>query len=226
MSEKENKEVSENQEPSVEPKVLKVGEKEFDISTPEGLIQAQTWAEALTYRVGAQGNELGSLRKFRKQMEPTEDESKLLSEVAKLREDDKHAEADELILSFTRKQQMVLEQKRQVEEYNNKIWNEYFKSRPDLLEKYDEGYIKWKAEKNLDLAEVDDPYKAIDGLFGPKADSSAPQVTKTKEDSTPVIPGAMGGRAAPSRSPQPKEDTQDAVDFNDLFDELSVYKSK
>jgi hypothetical protein len=221
----EDNKVTDNQDAEQKAHVLKIGEKEFDISTPEGLLQAQTWGEALSHAIGKQGNELGTLRKFKAERVTAADTEEMLRKVGELREEGRHVEADKLILAHAEERELAVNQKLQNEKANEELWSEYFEARKDLTKLYSKKDLKLLAKNQLDLESVDDPYKALDSLFADKLEK-ARSLPGSSSSGTPKVQSAAGGRPRSVPAPQPEEGGSEAVDFGDILDGASAYKRK
>lgn len=221
----EDKKVTDNQDVGQEPTVLKIGEKEFDLTTKEGLLQAQAWGEALSYRVGQQGNELGTLRKFKSERVEAADTEAMLKRVGELRDEGQHAEADKLILAHARERELAVDNKLKNERSNEELWSEYFAARSELTELYSKKDLKLLAKSQVDLEKVEDPFKALDGLFADKLEK-VKSLRKPSDTGTPKVQSAAGGRPRSVPVPQSEDGDSDAVDFGDILDDASAYKRK
>jgi hypothetical protein len=202
--------------------------KQFDISTEKGILQVQAWGEAVSSLIGKQGNELGSLRKFKAEMAPATSEADLLSKVSELRESGEHNKADELMVAFTRRSQTETQKALSTARENEKTWREYFRSRKDLLDFYDEDEIRTLSESRLDLASVDNPFEVLDSYWKPKLSRAKSFSDSTKVETQQTVVQSTGGTETPSvDTVQVDEENAKAQDtFESILDEINVYKQK
>jgi hypothetical protein len=192
--------------PQKQPKILKVYDREFDISTPDGFIQAQTWAEAMSTFVGKQSNEVGSLRKFKAERELPPSAGDFLAKVTELREMGDHRKADEMILNHARDQEVFATERLKAERDNDRLWDEYFTTRPDLTRFFPKETIRAVSESRLGIYDRDDPFSFLDTYWKPKTQTTGavtgefvPQRKPSQNDVPPVT--LSGGAAPPPQAP-------------------------
>lgn len=209
------------------PVLLKVAGKEFDISTPEGKMHAEAWGDAIAGLVGRQGNEVGELRKFKSEHAPTDDETKLLTTVAELREQGEHAQADKLLFGFVKETSTKAQRRLEAERANDKTWQAYLKDRPELAERFDVDIIRKVSETSLGetLYKAEDPFAALDALW--KVQPKAPQKANESDKPPVVLPGGAGSAtrtpAAKLQTP-PQDDGAVLEDLNSFLDSLGKTK--
>jgi hypothetical protein len=202
------------------PRIIKTAGKEFDISTPEGIQQLESWGNEVSTVVGRQGNELGALRHFKEMRTPTEDEQALIAKVASLREDGDHRKADELLFSYAKQTEISARRALEAERANERTWKTYFKSRPELLEIFDEETVRDISEAKLDIYKTDDPYKVLDSYWLSK-------VQKPKEKSREEkAPATLSGSQPRSVATEVRKEEPKALSFLDILDTHSVYSGR
>lgn len=209
-----------------EPREVELAGKKFDISTKEGLIQAQTWAEAMSTMVGRQGQELGTLRKFKTEMAPTESQEKLLGEIQNLRDNGEHGRADELLLAYTRKAQSAAKQELQVEKEKDRFLRSYLKEHKDILDIYDEDDFRTLTESMFDFRSGVS-FEDLNSYWLPKVKNKKSFMQAEPVETPQTTVQSQGGRA-PADGPS-KEETKTAPkvpSVYDVLDEFDPYKRR
>lgn len=200
-------------------KTIEFGGKVFD-DTPEGREQLAAYGASLTELVGRQSNEVGKLRKYA----PSKDEEALLTKVAELRENGEHLQADRLIVSFTKKKELDIFDRLAVERQNDRTWQNYFKSRPELTKLFDEDTIRTVSETKLDVYNSDNSFKVLDDFWLSKVnalkDSFKPG-EKSKDEKPPVV--LSGGQSRKEIKPESKQESK--FNLQTLLDSKSYSKS-
>lgn len=187
--------------------------KKFDLSTEKGRIEAQAWSEAFSKMHGKQTNELGELRKFHKRLAPATDESKLIEEVKRLKDDGDEAQMAELLLANQRNLKSEIMDELKKERSNDKAWKRYFDKRKDVLSQFDEDYVRDFSERNLGIFDAQDPYAVLDAYWLPKAKdqrefSSAKRV---ETDSTADVRSAKAAKPKKAEEPVEEADPLDEI---------------
>lgn len=187
----------------VDPILLKVHGKEFDVSTEQGRLQHQAWAEAISSVVGRLGSEVGTLRQFKEERQTSATEMELrVKAKAKASEGDIDGALEE-VFNFSKEQELKLRAEQERERHNNLLWDEYFADRADLVKQLGKDKIKRIAEATLDLKKKDqDAFSVMDDFFKPflvvqqppkKSDEKPPLTLSgkaTSTSSTPSTPAA------------------------------------
>lgn len=188
MAEEDKKE--EKQE--YEPNLITVFGKTFDVNDPTQKAQLSTWEEAFRSMQGKQSNELGELRKFHSKLSPILNKDELKTKVRELEEQGNTEDTVELLFASQAKMLADFEERLKAEKHNDKLWNKYLSKRPELLKAFDEDIIRSYSEKELGILDADDPFKALDQYWLPKAqakiefDTAEPVDTKSTADVTKV----------------------------------------
>lgn len=202
MSEEQKLDTASTPETNVSDDLLKpveFGGKFFELST-EGRKQLTEYGNTVTSLIGKLGNEVGKLRKF----EPTASEEELLTKVSQLRDEGSHVDADRLIVGFTKLKENEILQRVSIESQNELTWKEYFKSRPELTELFDEDVIKNVSESKLNVYASDNVFKSLDEYWLPKVarlNQSVSAKKPEKIEKPPVtLSGGAGRQSAPAKS--------------------------
>jgi len=227
MSELENKDSAEEtpqadvpEEQVSQPKMLKVHGKEFDISNEQGLIHAQAWAEAMSSLVGRQGQELGQLRKFAGDRQPTKDEQQLIQRAKQLESEGDTSSAIDLMFQYAKETEVEVKRQLQRERQNSETWDAYFESRPELLKMFNKQTIRKVSETSFDLPNEEDPFSKLDAFWMPKV---AGQTTE-KPRSQDKPPQTLSGGSTPKSAPRnPAKDTK-TPSLDELLDARSDSK--
>ena len=216
----------------VEQRILRIGKKEFDVSTPEGLLHAQAWAEATSSLIGTQGQEVGDLRKetaklrrVAQEVELLEDDRKLLTEVAGLRENGEHLKADELLVKHSKRTSMKARAGLEAERDNDKTWRQYVSSRKELLKYFDEDEVRAISERKFGEALYDttEAFSLLDTYWKPKLTALKAE-TKGEELEDGVT--VQTGRGASGGGGDAEPDERPKVDLNSILDANSIYKPR
>lgn len=199
------------------PQLVKVHGKEFDVSTPEGRLQLQTWGEAVSTLVGKQGSELGSLRKFAAERKPTATEAELLAQARKRAEEGDVGGALETVFSYAKETESKYRRQQEIDRHNNETWDAYFESRPDLTQVFSRQTIRKISEAELPLTDegVADPFAVLDQYWLTKLPKVAAPVEKPKTRDIP--PQTLSG-GAPASSPASKPAPKKPVSLSELYD--------
>jgi hypothetical protein len=205
--EKEAKPVTTEAEATPEPKILKIHGKEFDISTDDGLKQAQYWGEAVSTLAGRQSNEIGELRRevepLRKYnlTRPDFDEIEITQKVEKLRAEGEHVEADRLMFELYRQTKLDTEVQRE----EDRLWSDYRASRPELFQRLPEDMARDYVFNNyrVELRGEADPFSLLDRILKPKASRIEPSQQSSSEPAATLGAGA----SAPSTTPAPEAES-------------------
>jgi hypothetical protein len=200
------------------PKLLKVYGREFDVSTEQGMLQAQTWSEAMSTLVGKQSTEIGALRKFKSERDQVpKSYEEVLEKASELRDSGEHKAADRLMLNFTQEQKVAADRKLALERENDRTWETYFDSRPEVVKLFGKDKVRTVSEKALGILDDENPFKTLDDYWRPRVDmlvpkSSDPQAQPKPREETP--PASLSGgpaRPAPSAAPVAKSESIDDV---------------
>lgn len=198
--------------------------RKFDLATPEGKRDLKVWSEAMAFRVGSQGQELGDLRKevapLRKYgiKSATPDEAKIVSEVERLNAEGRPQDAVKLTLEYSR--QVAAEADAKLE--RERLWADYKSANKDVFETLPEDMAKDYVFRNYQakLEEADDPLALIDRVLRPK-------VAKNKTlDDVPVLAGkGVAGAASPKPGAQTggqakPDEGEGAGSWNKMLDEM------
>lgn len=201
MSDKVDQTEEINQPEVAAPQKFVFAGKEF-----ESQAQAEEWAQSLTKTVGAQGNELGHLKKFKSLFEVTKEQEALVNKVKELRSEGEMEKADELLFGYVTREKKELAIKAQ----NDKFWGSYAKAREKTLgldEDLMRAYVENNPELVSSLEQAEDQAAFLDNLFGRLVkrqqllDSSEPLT------SSQSVPDISSRKAAPAEST--KKDTKD-----------------
>lgn len=200
----------------VEARIVNIHGKEFDLSTPEGLMQAQAVYDVMSSVIGRQGNELGQLRKFVKEGASPAKSDLYKAAKAKASEGDVEG-AIETVLSFAEETQRKADKKLEVERENSKAWDAYLDSRKALADVFGKSAIREVSETVLKdrLYDADDPFKLLDEYWLPKVSKIS---LATPEDAPSVkskpLATLSSGRARPqaiTTSPAPVATMEDEI---------------
>src|SRR5580765_1171786 len=206
----------------VEPILLKVHGKEFDVSTEQGRLQHQAWAEAMSSVVGRLGAEVGTLRQFKEERTPSGDEAQV---IAKAKEKAAQGEIDlalEQVFSYSKEQTLKLKSDFERERHNNALWEEYFADRAELVKQLGKEKIKRIAEATLDIKSKDkDAFAVMDDFFKPFL-----VVTQTPKKSDEKPPLSLSGKGPNTSSAPEKKADKEQVSIDALLDGRSINRIK
>ena len=206
----------------VEPILLKVHGKEFDVSTEQGRLQHQAWAEAISSVVGKLGAEVGTLRQFKAEREPSKDEVNLLAKAKEKAASGENDSALEEVFNYSKEQIVALKAEQERERHNNALWDEYFADRTDLVKQLGKDKIKRIAEATLDLKKKDqDAFAVMDEFFKPFLAVSQPP---KKTDEKPPL--SLSGKAPNTSSAPEKKADKEQVSIDALLDGRSINRIK
>lgn len=187
-----------------ESNMVQVFGKTFDVSTEEGRKHLEAWGAGFSAAHGRQANKLGSLRKLEKLVQVTEDDQKLEQQIAELRADDKHAEADRLLMTWTQKERG----KSSIEMENQRFWLEASKRFNNELQalNWDVDDLQTLAERRLGdrLYDAEDQMEILEEFILAKS----PKVTA----SSPASRVQVGGQVPTDSKEAVKETPKDPVD--------------
>ena len=199
------------------PRTLKIHGKEFDVSTPEGLLHAQAWGEAVSSLVGRQGQELGSLRQFAKANAPTKDEQELLKEAKRLAGDGDTDSAFDLMFRYTKEVSNENARKLAMERQNAEAWDNYFETRPELTKVFGKKVIRKVSEAEFDLANYEgDAFAMLDQFWMTKIPTPAEKPSKIEKP-----PVTLSGGATRRSKEAPKEEPKKVPTIEELLDARS-----
>ncbi len=204
--------------------VVRVHGKEFNVLDPIQKAQLEAWDEAHAKLVGRQSNELGALRQFKKEREPSKDESEVLKTAKqKAAEGDLDA-AIELVFSQSKEAVAKAEALRRAESQNAELWEEYFAERPELAKKLGRKKIK-EVSKSLNIFEENgDAFKTLDDYWLPLLPSEKPVSAKAETPAKPPVTLTGAGRKTPSSTKAAPASKPASVD--DILNQHSVYFRK
>lgn len=232
MSDNENAEGSAQTEPEAnatndtapEALVVKVHGKEFNVLDPIQKAQLEAWDEAHAKFVGRQSNELGKLRQFHKEREPSKDDAEVVRQAkAKAAEGDLDAAID-LVFSQSKEAVAKAESLRRAEANNSELWEEYFAERPELAKKLGRQKIK-QVSSTLDIfTEGKDAFSELDAYWLPLLPSEAPIPAKAGKEAKPPVTLTGAAKKTPS-STSAKQDSKPAS-MDDILNDRSVYFRK
>jgi hypothetical protein len=198
------------------PKLLKVYGREFDISDERGLLQAQTWSEAMSTLVGRQSTEIGELRKFktdRDQVPKSYDE--LLKKASELRDEGNHRDADRLLLNFAQEREVSANKKLGLERENDRTWEAYFDSRPEVAKLFGKDKVRQVSEVSLGIYDASNPFQVLDDYWKPKTELLSPPAPKPPIGTLPreeIPPTTLSGGPARPASGAPAPSKVESVD--------------
>lgn len=204
------------------PKIVEIHGKKFDISTPEGLLQAQAVYDVMTTIIGRQGNELGGLRKFVKEVSPQAEEVDVIKAAkAKASEGDFDSAVD-AIFAYSKAEKAKLENKLKAEKHNSKTWDAYLDSRKDLVDVFGRSSVREISEAlaekgSLELYDADDPFKVLDSYWLPKVKRDKPP--EVVSDTPPVtLSGGAPQTHVASGSSKQEDKGGDDLSLDSLLD--------
>lgn len=203
------------------PYEFEFGNKKFDLSSDTGRAHLRGWMDAITSTVGRQGNEMGKMRKFVQDMQPTADEETMLSQVGALRADGDHEKADALLLGWTKKQVAGVKDVAKKVRANDDSWEAYFAERKELLDLFPKDVIRKVSETVLeDIYTASDPFAVLDGFW-----SSKVRAAKTPEPAkSPMLQSGSQSRPEKAEGTSPEEPKGKSVE--EILDHFSAVKPK
>ena len=207
------------------PNIVRVHGKEFDVNDPTQKAQLSTWDEAHAKLVGRQTNELGSLRQFYKERQPSKDEASLLATAkAKAAEGDLDSAFD-MIFSQAKESISQADKRNAAERQNSELWEEYFSERPELAKKLGRQRIK-QVSATLDIFnENQDAFTALDAYWMPLLPSEKPAATKVADTEKPPVTLSGSGKK-PSTTTAAKTSDKPQASIDDILGQHSVYFRK
>lgn len=200
--------------PSVE--LFEVHGKKFNLSTPEGKGELKGFLEAMSTELGRKNNEVGTLRKFAAAVKPDKDESEIIKSARqKAAEGDLDAALD-TVFSFSKAKINQVRQESEMERQNSETWDAYLSARPDLMKVFDKRTIRRVSEVDLDVYNLEDPFKALDDYWMPKVKVVAPSEKPATKTDVPPASLSGGTSNAPSKA-APTQSSDAAAKTTDLF---------
>lgn len=182
--------------------LLTIHGKAFDVSTKEGRSQAKLWGEAFSTAHGRQANELGQLRQFQKERQPTATEADLIAKAKEKAAEGDMDSAIDTIFGYAKESVLKADKRLAQERQNDELWDEYLTTRPALREKVGKQKVKKLSEAAIDLykdgqdtfAELDKFWFSLISPETPKTEAApvTPKVTPKASEKPPITPSGGG----------------------------------
>lgn len=217
---------SASQEAGSTAKMVTVHGKTFDVNDPIQEAQLRTWDEAHAKMVGRQTNELGTLRKFYKERQPSKDEAELVRTAKQRAAEGDLDNAIDMIFGHAKDAISRSEARLQAETQNSELWEEYFAERPELAKKLGRQKIKQVSSSALPIYEEGvNAFEVLDNYWLPLLPT---EKSATAKPSAPAkTPATLTGKSPkPQASKAPSNESAKPSSIDDIFSSHSVYARK